>query len=32
VPGQVAHFHPLKELLTFMTRVLTEVQQQSSPQ
>jgi hypothetical protein len=28
VSGQVARFHSLEELLAFMTRVLTEVQQQ----
>jgi hypothetical protein len=27
VSGQVAHFHSLEELLAFMTRVLTEVQE-----
>jgi hypothetical protein len=29
VSGQVARFHSLEELLTFMIRVLTDVQQQS---
>ena len=29
VSGQVARFHSLEELLTFMIRVLTEVQEQS---
>jgi hypothetical protein len=29
VSGQVARFHSLEELLTFMSRVLTEVQEQS---
>jgi hypothetical protein len=29
VSGQVARFHSLEELLTFMTRVLTEVQEQA---
>jgi hypothetical protein len=29
VSGQVARFHSLEELLTFMTRVLAEVQEQS---
>ena len=29
VSGQVARFHSLEELLAFMTRVLTEVQQQA---
>ena len=29
VSGQVARFHSLEELLTFMTRVLAEVQYQS---
>jgi hypothetical protein len=28
VSGQVAHFHSLEELLGFMIRVLTDVQQQ----
>jgi hypothetical protein len=28
VSGQVARFHSLEELLTFMTRVLAEVEQQ----
>jgi hypothetical protein len=32
VPGQVARFHSLEELLAFMIRVLTEVQEQSSSQ
>lgn len=32
VSGQVSRFHSLKELLAFMTRVLTEVQEQSRPQ
>ena len=31
VSGQVARFHSLEELLTFMTRVLTEVQGQWDP-
>ena len=30
VSGQVARFHSLEELLTFMIRVLTDVQAQSS--
>jgi hypothetical protein len=29
VSGQVAHFHSLEDLLTFMVRVLTEVEQHS---
>ncbi|MGH8069346.1 MAG: hypothetical protein ACRERE_29745 [Candidatus Entotheonellia bacterium] len=29
VSGQVARFHSLEELLTFMIRVLTDVQEQS---
>jgi hypothetical protein len=29
ISGQVARFHSLEELLTFMTRVLTEVQELS---
>jgi hypothetical protein len=32
VSGQEARFHSLKELLTFMIRVLTDVQQQSDPE
>jgi hypothetical protein len=32
VSGQVARFHSLKDLLAFMTRVLTEVQEQSRRQ
>ncbi|HSF31987.1 MAG TPA: hypothetical protein VLK82_16095 [Candidatus Tectomicrobia bacterium] len=31
VSGQEARFHSLKELLAFMIRVLTEVQQQLDP-
>ena len=31
VSGQVARFHSLEELLTFMTRVLTEIHTQSGP-
>ena len=31
VSGQEARFHSLKELLTFMIRVLTEVQQTLDP-
>jgi hypothetical protein len=29
VSGQVARFHSLEELLAFMTRVLTDMQQQA---
>lgn len=32
VSGQVARFHSLEELLTFMVRVLTDVQAQADPQ
>jgi hypothetical protein len=32
VSGQVARFHSLEELLAFMVRVLTEVQEQSGSQ
>jgi hypothetical protein len=32
VSGQVGRFHSLEELLAFMTRVLTEVQEQSGSQ
>jgi hypothetical protein len=32
VSGQEARFHSLKELLAFMIRVLTDVQQQSDPE
>ena len=32
VSGQVARFHLLEELLAFMVRVLTEVQEQSGSQ
>jgi hypothetical protein len=31
VSGQVGRFHSLEELLAFMIRVLTEVQEQSDP-
>ena len=31
VSGQVARFHSLEELLAFMIRVLTDVQQASGP-
>jgi hypothetical protein len=32
VSGQVGRFHPLEELLAFMIRVLTAVQEPSEPQ
>jgi hypothetical protein len=32
VSGQEARFHSLKELLAFMIRVLTDVQQQADPE
>jgi len=31
VSGQVARFHALEELLAFMVRVLTDVQEQAGP-